>query len=732
MLDTDLFQTNYLGRDGFRWWIGQVADPDASGWNKSLESEDPFHSGKAKGPDSIDIDDSGRQIFNRRCKVRILGYHTISDENGYVLKDVDLPWAHIMVGPGLATQDGNGTLHEYKGGENVLGFFMDGNEAQQPVIIGGFGRGKQVLDDNSEKSEGDCRIRPFTPNSTPLSKKLKQTHKRLKEQRTDANGDLQSTKATSPTTADAGSKDEMVGVESQEKTGAYEYAAPQNCQAPIAEIETAIRNIEYVIEQAQKYAQFYIDEGKDIINDFSKLVGGYSKQIAGALRKIFEKIKSFLLKILGDLVNEAIALLPENFKSLVSIGFRQGIEAIICVFEKIVGTDLYSATLKKLEDLFTGDLVDALLCTTEKIVTELISEFLNPILDEIQGALDLLSSILGAVGDVVGEATSKALEIFNFVLSFFECAPAYCRGNRTWSFAGPSLPETNVDNIIKALTIPEIEGEGEKLKCDDNILWFLPPIIEIVGAGGGIGLPIVRDGEIVGVYVDEPGRGYSKPTPPTVTVRTPSIIDPGGGAEIKAVINDNGQISNFVVISGGSDYSSEPTFVKASVGGVTITAEDLDLPSDQLTIEKQAAIQSLTVTTTQDSNDINVLPFLNGFEVISPGKGYVSTDEIRINGKLPSDYGLGVSINFSPNGSIVEINIVTDNNNQPLRFDSPPEITINSITGSGVQILPIMDFVLVETIQTLSNGDIVVETPNGGSYTVNSDEILNISNCPFK
>ena len=80
----------------------------------------------------------------------------------------------------------------------------------------------------------------------------------------------------------------------------------------------------------------------------------------------------------------------------------------------------------------------------------------------------------------------------------------------------------------------------------------------------------------------------------------------------------------------------------------------------------------------------------------------------------------------------MEINIVTDNNNQPLRFDSPPDITINSITGSGVQILPIMDFVLVETIETLSNGDIFVETPNGESYTVNSDEILSISNCPFK
>ena len=25
MIEESLFKTNYLGRDGFRWWVGQVA-----------------------------------------------------------------------------------------------------------------------------------------------------------------------------------------------------------------------------------------------------------------------------------------------------------------------------------------------------------------------------------------------------------------------------------------------------------------------------------------------------------------------------------------------------------------------------------------------------------------------------------------------------------------------------------------------------------------------------------
>ena len=77
--------------------------------------------------------------------VRVLGYHTISDEEGYVLRDSDLPWAHIMVPAGTGTGvNGIGQLPEYQGGENVLGFFLDGDDAQQPVIIGGFARGHQV------------------------------------------------------------------------------------------------------------------------------------------------------------------------------------------------------------------------------------------------------------------------------------------------------------------------------------------------------------------------------------------------------------------------------------------------------------------------------------------------------------------------------------------------------------------------------------------------------------
>ena len=31
MIENSLIQSNFIGRDGFRWWVGQVAPEDAQG-----------------------------------------------------------------------------------------------------------------------------------------------------------------------------------------------------------------------------------------------------------------------------------------------------------------------------------------------------------------------------------------------------------------------------------------------------------------------------------------------------------------------------------------------------------------------------------------------------------------------------------------------------------------------------------------------------------------------------
>jgi len=92
-----------MGKDGFQWFVGVVED-----------RQDPQKLG--------------------RVRVRCLGYHTEIHED---LKTADLPWAHPMNPITSATVSGIGqTPLGPVEGTWVVGFFSDGADAQQPIIMG--------------------------------------------------------------------------------------------------------------------------------------------------------------------------------------------------------------------------------------------------------------------------------------------------------------------------------------------------------------------------------------------------------------------------------------------------------------------------------------------------------------------------------------------------------------------------------------------------------------------
>jgi len=95
--------SNFMGKDGFQWFVGVVED-----------RQDPQKLG--------------------RVRVRCLGYHT---ENHTDLPTSDLPWAHPMNPITSATVSGVGqTPLGTVEGTWVIGFFQDGADCQQPIIMG--------------------------------------------------------------------------------------------------------------------------------------------------------------------------------------------------------------------------------------------------------------------------------------------------------------------------------------------------------------------------------------------------------------------------------------------------------------------------------------------------------------------------------------------------------------------------------------------------------------------
>jgi hypothetical protein len=91
-----MMRYDYAGLNGFIWWVGVVED-----------RQDPLKLG--------------------RCKVRIVGWHAADKMN---LPTEKLPWAQAML-PLNNTQP-----YAPKESDMVLGFFLDAENAQQPVMMG--------------------------------------------------------------------------------------------------------------------------------------------------------------------------------------------------------------------------------------------------------------------------------------------------------------------------------------------------------------------------------------------------------------------------------------------------------------------------------------------------------------------------------------------------------------------------------------------------------------------
>lgn len=88
---------DFMGKDGFVWFIGQVVDV-----------RDPLEFGRAR--------------------VRIFGTHSFDDS---VLPTEHLPWAQALAPLGNAEAPKSPPI-----GTFVVGFFLDGQLAQQPVMLG--------------------------------------------------------------------------------------------------------------------------------------------------------------------------------------------------------------------------------------------------------------------------------------------------------------------------------------------------------------------------------------------------------------------------------------------------------------------------------------------------------------------------------------------------------------------------------------------------------------------
>ena len=123
---------HFMGLDGFVWFVGVVEDRN-----------DPSKLG--------------------RVRVRCLGYHT-SDK--VLIPTEDLPWAHVMHPITSPSMQGMGSTPSFLvEGTWVMGFFMQADMRQQPMIMGSLPGNPYETGDSSKGFHDPNGFYPQNPNS---------------------------------------------------------------------------------------------------------------------------------------------------------------------------------------------------------------------------------------------------------------------------------------------------------------------------------------------------------------------------------------------------------------------------------------------------------------------------------------------------------------------------------------------------------------------------------------
>ena len=675
MIDESLLKSNFIGRDGFRWWIGQIPP---------TESQDGQINGAGWG---------------NRSKVRIMGYHPY---NTVELSNEDLPWAQVL----LSTTDGTGaanygTNHKLKQGDTVFGFFLDGDNAQIPVIVGCFGRTDQVP---STEYAG-----PFQP-FTGYTNRIQNDGSRIK--RNEASEQTKEAQKSPyylpPQTANSINQLAWSGVIGD--TLQLATTKPGSKMEKIStELENAIKYLQDLKSFPNLASNWIDDKVEELCDQISQKIQGITTEIvSGVVNDTYEKLQPVLqqgAESVYDTVNSTTFAATQS-KSTAHLA---GVEAQKATIEPVKQLQklipcLISSIIKSLGSLIS-DMVCALLKNVANVVTCVIDQFLGGLLNGIidliiagmSAALGVLSLLLSfsnfnledtirnLVGSLLGiplslncgeEETDPGVEKWTIGSGPTQSLPFDINNILSLANNAKSLVDTVTENPLSPLE--SIIGPLDFLSPNISVPDFNsvlsncfggvptvcnPPSINIFG-GGGIGasaLPIFGSigggtGSIIGAILTSGGSGYTYP--PFVSIT--DNCRKGYGAVAESVI-ENGKVVAIIINSDGEGYTlgNQPR-----VGDI-ITGGTETVPGGTETAPVEPPEQNPTIT--------DVI-------IINPGYNYQPEDTVTDN--FGNEYDVVIN-----NGSIVSITPIniTDITDLPI-------IRVISKTGSGAKLKPVFGF----------------------------------------
>jgi hypothetical protein len=568
MIDESLLKSNFLGRDGFRWWIGQIPPIGSQG-------------GQASG--------SG---WGNRYKVRIMGYHPYSEVD---LPNEDLPYAQCLI----PTTAGSGAANvatdvKLQPGDVVFGFFLDGDNGQLPVIMGTFGRTSQVPSKDYAS--------PFQA-FTGYTDKIKAPNGTLKKgESNEQNADSQkSPRHVSPKQAASIGKDEVsyfsgIGDVVQLATAS---------SSPVNKIGSEVSNLIKTVQNLTTSASNSLSYVKGVINReidrvTTKIQGLASGLVGGMVNDLFKKLTPILNKGLQLLYKQVYALVLAATQSsaaahLAGVAAQTAMVPLVktlentipCITNTIIGG--LGSIVKNILKSLVDNVSNFVSCAANQFIGSMINDIIGKISSGLSSSIGGVQNILKFFGGFsVGDVLREGIGGIAGISDALNCGqtPSKSSGVSQWVIgSGPkNVPPVPFDQILKSANVAsslansatdlisgfDIFNSGTRNPNTSSPLGGCytgppvscnPPSINIFGGGGegATAIPLLGSivgsgrnatGSLIGVKVTNGGSGYE--FPPFV-----EIVDncnQGYGGVARSIIDDNGKLVGIYIVSEGENY----------------------------------------------------------------------------------------------------------------------------------------------------------------------------------
>ena len=704
-----------FGHNGLKWWIGQVA-PRETWSDRAALINDKDHK----------RENGTKDVFSHRVKVRVVGYH---DQ----VPAEELPWAQVLSNPMVASGYGAAhKSHQLEGGESVLGFWFDGTDEQKPVITNVFYK-NQFAEDTTPNVKGNSYEKPRvkrTYNSVSKDdvtkietggsggkkvatnekvKNVKFVKNKKGNGKTRVYDDVGRNKNNTKKVDNTNQNPSETNAVKRMNKGLDVKTEKPTCKgdSAVGAITGAMGDFAKLLMDVEAYGDFYVDSITGMAVNFEGELELIAKAIGSTMTTMTTNVRDALFSEVEDKIEKFTnKLIPEELKSPFGESMKGIMDTIFCLFENIIGG--LKNTIKNFLGALVGNFINAPLCAVEQMIGSLMGDVMDSITNLMSPILNGLSSTLGgALGSVKG-MIGKALAGINLLYNFIGCDEQKCPLPSAFeNKIGPQQKDKmRVNKIMKGISgisgkvidrlpstgIFEKKGDGEPSSiaslvggCESNVLRCGPPKIELFGGTPGVGgfaNAVVNEiGQIIGADLLDSGMGYSQENPPYVTFR--DSCGDGAGARGRAVIGKDGSIERIIIDSTGYGYMNRYGKVKTIYG---------DIMSD-------------TTSELSNADSKSVTGQLDTVIVANTGFDYNSTDTIEIgDGKNEACGKLKVL-----GGRIVGVEIECTGHG----FTSIPEIKINSETGIGADLRPVLKFTDVsEVSETLDSTTEVISVVN--------------------